>query len=732
TNPQQWDVVKALIDDFFSGESAADRPRTLFAVGDQKQSIFSFQGADPQVFLDTGIQTYFSARTVQLELAQVPLRHSFRTLPNILEAVDEVFKSEALAAGVLDPGMTHRTARADRGGSVTLWPPIKELDDNSAPDEWATEPADGQLKGAPRQVAERIAGEIDGWLREGRRLATRDVPIRPDDILILVQVRSVLFHEIIRALNKKAIPTPGADRLAVTTHIGVLDLMALGDVLANVSDDLQLAALLRSPLFDVSEEDLFEVAHGRTGWLWMALEASANPRVRAAYRQLNDWRRLNLERPFDFYSEVLYAGGGLKRMRARFGAEIDDVVAEFLDLALQHENEGQPSLLGFLAELRSRDVTIRRELGESGGVRVMTVHGAKGLEAPIVILADAASTEEGRDRRSIYMAETPLFFHASSKATHAPQTMGHKDEADAAREAEYWRKLYVAMTRAEDELYVTGYLTKARKGDGSWYRAIESALIEASDVIAGAEGETLALIYPKGMAASQAAAAANDNARPDASFTLSPLPKHSLRRIVRPSSAADDAAPEEVLVTDAERSVERDPDQARHEGTALHALLHHLLKLPRSDWEGAALRALPELLPQWPDAHPRLAAKAVSILSAEKHQQLFGSSSRGEVPVLALGMRNGEKVTIAGRIDRLVVEPGKVMIIDYKSDAREPASAAQAPKAYLTQLGLYARIAGLLFPGHAVEAAILWTGPETLMFLPADLLRDAVAGFTIG
>ncbi len=737
TNPQQWEVVEALVDDFFTGQSAADRPRTLFAVGDQKQSIFSFQGADPQVFIDARYKYEISGRIVGFEIKPLKLHYSFRTLPNVLNAVDKVFAQPALREGVLETDFVHDTARAEGGGMVTLWPPVKEVEEEVDPDNWPTEPPPVQTQSAPRRVAERIAREIRGWIEGKRPLGPRGRPVTADDVLILVQVRSVLFHEIIRALIREGIPTPGADRLAVTTHIGTLDLMALGDVLSNSADDLQLAALLRSPLFDISEEDLFELAQprGESERLWDAMKRSELLSVRTAYSQLREWRgRLDFERPFNFYSDVLYAHGGLRKFRARFGSEIDDVVSEFLELALAHEQSGQPSLAGFLAELRSRDVTIKRELADAGaGVRVMTVHGAKGLEAPIVILADAASTEEGRDRRSIFMrSDPPLFIHASSKAMHVSGTLQHRQDAEDAQKAEYWRKLYVAMTRAEDELYVTGYLTKAREGVGSWYEAVEQGLRDESEVLADAEGNTTAMIYPRERGTDLPARTAAPASTTGGAITLPALPVYRLRRIVRPSRAADDADPARVLATNAERLGDpRDPEAARKEGIALHALLQHLSNIDPAHWDAVSARALPALLPD-PTEHARILAQARSILTRPELAHLYGPDSRGEVPILARGTRNGAPVTIAGRIDRLVVKPGRVLIVDYKSDANPPGSPDGVPAAYLSQMGLYALVASQLFPAHSIEAAILWTSLEALMDLPSAKLREAVAGFTIG
>jgi len=737
TNLQQWDVIDALVEDFFVGDTAADRPRTIFAVGDQKQSIFSFQGANPEEFVNAGRKYEISARAVHAAVRRVPLRHSFRTLPAVLKAVDVVFNNRPdLRQGAMeDEGLLHETARADEGGSVTLWPPIQDVVDPADPDNWPTEPPQQVTQTAQRQVAERIAREIKGWIDSSRPLGPRGRPVRADDVLILVQVRSVLFHEVIRALIRAGVPTPGADRLAVTTHIGVLDMMALGDVLSNPNDDLQLAALLRSPLFDIHEAELLSVAGSREPnvSLWRAMENSESLPVRSAYGELRQWRnRLDFERPFNFYADVLYAHGGLRRMRGRFGSEIDDVMAEFLDLALAHEQSDQPSLLGFLAELRSRDVTIKRELAEGGaGVRVMTVHGAKGLEAPIVIMADAATTERGRDRRAVYMRTMPpLFIHASSESTHVEATREYKAEAEADQQAEYWRKLYVAMTRAEDELYVTGYLTKQGKVDGSWYEAIAQGLAPLSETVTNADGIVTALVYPaeRPIPAPIAPGAAT-TPRVTETLVPGPLPKHRPIPIIRPSSVETPANPERVLATRLEDAL--DPETARLSGTALHALLQHLGKVDLAERATVAARALETLLPTAPAQHAPLAAKAMSILARPELGHLFGPNSRAEVPFFADSLRKAERVRLIGRIDRIIVNPDSVLLVDFKSDADPTMEPDQVKPAYLQQLGLYALVAGQLFPGKRIDAAILWTSLESLLKLPPAALADAAGGFTI-
>jgi len=737
TNPEQWHVVKQLADEFFVGDSAVERPRTLFAVGDEKQSIYSFQGAEPALFVETGRRYRQAALAVDRRFEEVPLHTSFRTLQGVLEAVDLVFAAPAQQQAVLsgDQPVVHDTARPEAGGTVTLWPPLQDVEPAVDAENWPLEPQE-MVKSAARRLAERLAGEIAGWLTAGRRLGARDVAVRPGDILILVQSRSLLFAELIRALGQRNIPTPGADRLAVTGHIAVLDLLALADVLLTPADDLQLAALLRSPLFDISEDDLMALAAGRSGTLWQALPASSLPQAQEAAARLRRWRgELDFDRPFEFYAEILYRDGGLRRFHARLGAEVDDVMAEFLDLALAHEQTQNPSLQGFVAAMRARDVSIRRELAEAaGGVRVMTVHGAKGLEAPIVILADAASTPGSGQSPPVFVmkdAPGPLFVHAANKRQHVPASTALRDAAGAAEAAEYWRKLYVGMTRAEDELYVTGYLTRLGRIEDTWYAAIEAALDSGARRIADAEGRVLAKVFPAaaGDVAAFGVSAALAALPADGPLHLPPLPRPSPIQMVTPSSAYAASDPGRVLATAAESL--GDAEQAREAGLALHALLQHLPNVARAERQKIVEKALPVLLPNAPQRHAELARKALAILDNPAFAELFGPTSRAEVPFLLEAKRGGTPIRLAGRIDRMVVAKDRVLVVDYKSDAVPAGTVSEIPASYLTQVGLYAHVASQLFPELGVQAGILWTSLESLMIIPPAALRDAVSAFTM-
>jgi len=737
TNDQQWRVVRALAAEFFVGEGAARRPRSVFAVGDQKQSIYSFQGAQPALFGTTGYDFARRAEAAEMAFARLPLHTSFRTLKGILDAVDKTCARADIQHALLaaEP-VLHIAARSQPGGAVTLWPPIQAQKADPGSSGWPVEPVEAE-QSAARQVAMRIAREIKSWLDAGRPLAQRARAVSADDVLILVQSRSALFQEIIRALRVCGVPTPGADRLAVTGHIAVLDLLALIDVLLNPADDLQLAALLRSPLFDFSEDDLFTLATTRADrqTLWSALLASSTPVARDAAARLDQWRAsLDFERPFEFLAQVLYAQAGLKRFHARLGTEVDEVISEFLELALAHEQGEQPSLQGFAAEMRRRSVSIKRELAEAGGgVRVMTVHGAKGLEAPIVIMADAASKPDSKQIGSpVYVvndAPGPLLIHASNQRQHVPATQKIKDQTDANLFEEYWRKLYVAMTRAEDELYVTGALTQRGKVEGSWYEAIESALADDTETIES-DGNVTARIFPIFRPKPAPVKFVDrSTARPVTWVAPPPLEPFAQPPVISPSHAREAAGTEPLLATFAEQV--RDAETARKSGLALHALLQHLGKVDRALWPNVIPRALEALIPELPEEQERLAEKARAILEHPEFAPLFGPHSRAEVPFLVDALRKGEPIRLSGRIDRLVVDETGVTVVDYKSDATAPETAEGVPERYVTQLGLYALVASQLFPGRPVRASILWTELESLMNLPPRLLDKARADFTL-
>ncbi|MEW5420454.1 double-strand break repair helicase AddA [Amorphus sp. 3PC139-8] len=751
TSPRQWEIVNALASEFFAGAGARPGPRTVFAVGDEKQSIYGFQGAAPEAF-DRQLR-HFQGQAAGAEMTfnAVRLTLSFRSTPDVLGAVDAVFADPELHRRIESSGdaLVHEPIRAHHPGRVTLWP-LTETIAVDEPDDW-TLPIDHEAgSSGPWRLAERIAATIRGWLDGGERRADGR-PIRPGDVLILVRKRKPFADVVIRALKAAGVPVAGADRLTVTEHIAVEDLIALGRALLTPADDLSLAAVLKSPLFGVSEEELFRLACNRSGTLESALRtAGANdPRLAAMADRLARWRRIALaDRPFDLYATVLGADDGRRLFRARLGAEVDEVLDAFLDLALDYEHTGVPTLEGFLARLTATAAELKRESDTAAeAVRIMTVHGAKGLEAPIVFLADGCGAPvHGSQAPKIVAippaehpnAPPPLVWTPNGE--HRPAPVSAVIEADQARqEDEYARLLYVAMTRAEDQLIVCGWQPKKGPHPRSWYRLVEAGLEPALEDITDADGTLLARDW-RGVAYRRGPAESGETAPPPPAPT--PLPDWARVAAPPPIIRAPALSPSGALPHDARRkaapasqSVEItqriDPEIARRTALLRGTLTHRLLEvLPDVSPERRAEAAQRVFEAQAGSAEidgTAMIAAVLAILEDPAIAPVFGPGSRAEVGLAGHLTIGSERRLVTGRVDRLVHGPERILIVDYKSDRPAPEALAEVPDAYLAQLALYREILGPLSAGRPVEAALIWTDSAHLMTIPADALDGALA-----
>lgn len=752
TNPDQWETVDKLIEEFFEGEGAVELPRSVFAVGDEKQSIYSFQGADPHLFAHMRDNISQRAARAQKPFLSQKLKTSFRTLDTILDAVDKVAQVPEIAAALLADadGVMHESARTHKTGRVTLWPIIvSEKSKKAELDDWPTKMVT-QVPAAEIQLAERIVNQIAHWVESGRMIDHRDRAVRPDDVMILLQRRGTLYVELIKKLKERGLPTPGADILPVSTHIAVEDLLALTQFLQTPSDQLSLAAVLRSPLIGFSEEQLAQLAIGRDkASLWSRLEEAGTSAQWAqdAFEYLDQLRaRLDFDRPYEFYARILYKDGGLLKFRARLGSEIDDVIDTFLDLALAHEQADQPSLSGFVRELKQRDLSIRRELSDGGGVRVMTVHGAKGLEAPIVILADAAF--EKPDQTSLFIsaprrsfgASAAQFVYAPNKSFQPPEIIEQfKEPAQAANRAEYWRKLYVAMTRAEDELYITGAARSDEPKSAKWYQAVELTLgdqLVPHPLYGEDDVDALSLGQVPNDAFLDSSATVAAQTESHHAFAQSPIPEPVTQpRLISPSSASSDAppldqAPHNIGAPSIAR-IGSDVDP-RARGTALHALLQYLGDVPTDLRENVARSAMGSLLADGSTStHENIIAHAMRIFDGPDAAFLFGEGSRAEVPFVADGTHKGEPMRLNGRVDRMIMRGNTVTMVDYKSDIEPPSEAKFVGGSYVTQLGLYHMLGMNLFKDYKIDAGIYWTETESLMMIPSELLQDATKHYTL-
>ena len=497
TSPEQWAVIEALAREFFSGEGSHDIQRTLFAVGDEKQSIYSFQGAAPEMFAAMGRRFAEMAGNIDAPWRAVPLNLSFRTVAPILEAVDTVLADREKTPGIRSDAsepLKHEVKRIGSAGLVEIWPTERPVE---------AEPSDlwqplAESSDAPpvARVANRIADTIGHWLASGAKLVSENRPIRASDILILVRKRAPFAGPMVSALKARGIPVAGADRLDLNQQIAVQDLVALGDFLTLPEDDLSLACVLKSPLIGFDDEDLFALSayfddaeqswRFRGGSLWRSLLASrgVDPRFADAVEQLVAWRkRADFQPPYEFFAQVLDKDGMRGRLLARLGSEAADPLEAFLDLTLNYDEGAPPSLSGFLAWLRTGKREIKRDMEQgSNEVRVMTVHGSKGLEAPIVFLPDTCTTSTAGGSRQALAQINPdqdgaeAFAWQVKGSSKLPPIAAAKSLLNERDTEERNRLLYVAMTRARDRLYVCGFEGVRGRAKGCWYDLIADAL----------------------------------------------------------------------------------------------------------------------------------------------------------------------------------------------------------------------------------------------------------------
>jgi ATP-dependent helicase/nuclease subunit A len=745
TSEAQWKILEELTSDFAAGRGQSPGPRTFFAVGDEKQSIFSFQGAAPHMFdkMRRKFEAQFTAGAQPF--AQVPLTLSFRSAPGVLSAIDKVFAHGDHQGGLIaanDVWMPHQALKHQLPGLVEVWP-LAAAPSGEDPREWTLpldlldtqDPANLVAQRVAQKIAQLIDPGSDEFVHDSRTLRRR--PVRPGDILILVRTRGPFFEAMIRALKKSQIPTAGADRLDLAQHIAVMDLMAAGRASLLPQDDLGLACVLKSPLIGLDDNDLLALAPGRGGSLFDALHASADAKHSEAVAKLARWRARAGGSPFDFYAGLLGADGGRRDLVARLGPEAGDAIDELLRLAIAHEDARAPSLAAFLNDLAGLEYSIKRDMEEGGdAVRVMTIHAAKGLEAKIVFLPDTCRVPSPRHDPRVFALHTKV--RGEQTIAWSPRkeldceaiATARANARDAAME-EYRRLLYVALTRAEERLYIAGFRGAKEPVPACWAKMIEAALVNEAGIqsvpafwngedqilrIVSEESGAAAAALPDGRAAATPAAILPDWLRRGAG-----LEANATMPSVKPSHALaprrDDAA------------------QARCEvlrrGRLMHLLLQYLPGIAARDQRGAAMAFLAARAPGLDDtARQNLAGEVLKVIALPELSGLFGPASKAEVSVagrITLGQRT---IAVDGRVDRIGENQNEILAADYKTGA--PCPLDRTPADYIAQMALYRAVLAPLWPDKTLRMLLIWTAEPRVVWLPAGMLDAALAALATG
>jgi ATP-dependent helicase/nuclease subunit A len=733
TNEAQWNIVRALTLEYFAGEGASKRHRTLFTVGDYKQAIFGFQGTDPASFELARAWFARQAESVGRDFLDLSVDLSFRSSPPILAAVDRLIEDLGFEAlGLPRAPNRHESHHAGRPGSVTLWLPHSEDSASAAAEDSGEE---GWVSETVRDYARRLAAQIAAWIRNPFMLGegSKRRPVRPEDILVLVRRRGDLASLIVARLHAEGVPVAGIDRLALSAPLAVRDLLAAARFAIQPLDDLNLGALLVSPLFGWSQDELFDAAFRREGPLWTSIRGEklrfeANPQL--VPTTLEGLAQLlgmaDYATPHAFFETILSGTlRGRHKLLERLGNEARDPIEELLSAALDFESAPAPSLQRFLDWFSRGEVEIVRDPSAPlDAVRVMTVHGSKGLQSPVVILADACADP---DRRGGGFGATFTNISLSPEGPSIPIFRPRKDEltepvasqlaaSDRREREEHWRLLYVALTRAEERLYIGGALGPAdRKGppQSSWWTALDSALLGL-----GAEweddphwGRARRFGDPEHFTKAAPRQAVAEGALPDWIRRPAPVEARPPRPLAPSALGEDDVAdppPSPAMRAAAQR------------GRLLHALFERLPEVPREERAARAERWL-ERSAGIDDAELRrgLVEDACRLIGDPAHSELFRPGALAEAPIAAV-VAGG--VVVSGSVDRLLVGPDRILVADFKTGRRAPETLEDVPVPHLRQMAAYVEALKVIFPGRTIAAKLLYTATPVLFDLPESLL----------
>ncbi len=715
TSPLQWEVIRALTDEFFVGKSLREtQTRTVFAVGDEKQSIYSFQGARPETFAFQRRGIAQKAHGAAARFEDLKLQVSFRSVPEVVRFVDTVFSLPDAFQGLTSDNepIVHETNRGRDSGRVELWPEITEPPSPER-ESW-TAPVDAtSQRSAKVQLAERIAETIATWLREGAAIGPKGARMTAGDILVLVRKRDGFVTGLSRALLARGVPVAGADRLVLSDHIVAQDFAALARAALNPDDDLTLATVLKSPFLGLDDEDLLALAPGRTISLRAALALKADDSSKYAVADATLTRleqRAETLGPFAFFSCIAAEDRGRAKWTARLGSEADEVIDEFLNLCFAFEESEAPSLPGFLHWLAAARTEVKREMdGGRDEVRIMTVHGSKGLEAPVVFVVDPGGKVIGPMHTPKLMTvelptgTVPMLLRVLPKDRRPSAVRDAITRWEAMQRDEYRRLFYVALTRARDRLVLCGVAGKMADKAGRWMHLAQAAFskLRADGDLTerlNAEGESEAQIYQLKALPEVA------SPEPEIARTEVPLPLWLFERMEL-AAFGSSLLPPPSRPSEEERT---GPDaMARALGTLVHRLIEILPEISPTEREPAARRIIAEDPLAFPaEMVGAMITEARAVLDHPYLADVFGPHSRAEVPIT--GMIDGLRIN--GRIDRMVVDATQVTIVDFKTTRPVPRHAGEIPPHHIKQLKSYGRLMAPLFAGKELVLKVVYSG----------------------
>ena len=701
TSPDQWAIISSVCDDFFSGLGSSENTRTVFAVGDRKQSIYSFQGADPDKFDE--MCEHFSTLSPNFE--KVNLDVSFRSTSAVIDTVNRLFSDEQIKKGVASPGedIEHIPFRKGEGGKVEFWE-IVEPSEEKDEDEWTLPTKRATEVSTSTQMAKMIAEKMKKMVSSKEILKSKNRPLQYGDFLILVRSRDSFCEELIRECKTLNINISGIDRINLMEQIAVQDLVSLGKFLLLPDDDLSLAEVLKSPLFGLDDKDLYKLCYKRSGTLWNSLLNT--PEYQKTADDLKELFNLaDYVRPFELYNHILSKKDGRKKYYERMGAEAEDGIDEFINLSLAFEQDHIASLQNFINWISSDDIEIKREMEQSKNdmVRMMTVHGSKGLQAPIVILPDTTRVPKS-NREAGFLWDENYFLHPNCADDYDALCDTIKNKQTEKMLEEYRRLLYVAVTRAEDMMIFCGFRKKTKSPDNSWYNMFKKSFTSFADC----NETTWSYESPQEISVENPSSTEQkptENLIPDFMFVPAAKEKPLSKPLTPSKLEENEPAPISPL-----SAVDNSVFYKR--GTIIHKLLQFIPDIPQKQRVENIAKFIKSKAPEFSKQdQQKILDEVTSLIENKEFGIVFSANSQAEVPIMG---EVGGKI-ISGQIDRLIITDKKIIVVDYKTNRQVPKTINDVPPAYISQLAAYKSLLKKIYPQKDIETFLLWTNIACMM-----------------
>ena len=704
TSPDQWAIIKAFAAEFFSGMGSKSQKPTFFAVGDRKQSIYSFQGADVAEF--EKMHQWF--KQITNDFQTINMEVSFRSTSAILDTVNSVFSNSSAKQGVIpkNQDIRHTPSRIGEGGHVEIWDLCRPQSDINA-DIWLPPVERITTQSASALLAQKIAELIKKKVTS-KELKANGEPLKYSDFLILVQRRNSFVEEMVRACKNIDVNIAGIDKINLNEHIAINDLIAIAKFTLLTSDDLNLACVLKSPLFNLTDDDLIELCCKRKdNSLWQQI--CQNPKYTLTVQTLQSLINLaQHNRPFEFFSYILNDLQGRRKFIARLSSECEDAIDEFINLTLNFEQDNIPSLQLFIEWMLSDDVEVKRNLEQNDfdAVRLMTVHGSKGLQAPIVILPDTVRIKN-TNQEAGWITNKDSLLYPLGKDYYNDDCINAQQLKQNLTLEEYNRLLYVALTRAGEQLYICGYTNKNSPNDQSWHELCHQSINRLSG-----QNDQLPFVYDI-VGNYCPDTKENKSQKPShyeiPAWTSNPImPENPLSRPLAPSH-------QDTKQISALSPLDNDNSSRLYaRGNIIHKLLQFIPLQPHSN-VSETIRAYlkTQAIDFSSSEQDKIYHEVLSLVENPQFAPLFAPNSLAEVSV----MGQVDDRIISGKIDRLVVTSTSVMIVDYKTNRPAARTLSDVPPSYIKQLSAYKQLISRIYPNKKIDCYILWTNTAQMMHI---------------